>query len=75
MELASCHPLGAYNFEVVARFLENLHSPAFDFLHVSCSIHHQDKAVVQAAPVVFPHTALIASLSAVDKEAGILNAP
>jgi hypothetical protein len=24
MELASCHPSGAYNFEVAHRFLENL---------------------------------------------------
>ena len=29
MELASCHPSGAQNFEVAPRFLENLLTPAY----------------------------------------------
>jgi hypothetical protein len=34
--LASCHPPGTYNFEVVARFLEDMCAFGNDYCHSFC---------------------------------------
>jgi hypothetical protein len=36
MELASCHPSGTYNFEVVPTFLENLCTPELYNVYYIC---------------------------------------
>ena len=43
MELSSCHPIGAQNFGVAPKFLENLYKSGGMFSVVCCILHIEYK--------------------------------